>query len=1541
MLPSTFSGPVLLSFAALLIFSTSGCGSGSTAPSNPPTTNPVPAITSLTPSSVSAGGSPVTVKVSGSGFVSASTVLWNGTPLATTYSSASELSASLSASNLANGTTAQVTVSNPGPGGGTSAAAQFLVNNPQPALASISPASALVGSGSLSIDLTGSGFVPSSVVTWNGAPRVTTFVSGTEVRAALPAADDSVGAIASVAVSNPIPAGGTSGTISFSVNNPTPSILSVTPASVEAGSPTTVLTISGTGFVTSSVLSLNGNALATKFVNSTQVIATLSTEDIASGQIAQLSVSNPVPGGGDSAKIPFNITSPTPRLISISPIQIPKGVAAAIDLSGSGFEADSVVTWNGSPRLTTFNSSTSLRVMLTVTDTQTTGVGQLAVMNPGPGGTTSSPIPLPIVSAIPVIASVTPSSALVGAGGNSPLPIIIAGSQFAANATLTVNGQAVAIASQSSTSITTSIPTSYLAKAASLALVVTNPATVPAQSEPYVFNVVAVPAIDTISPSSAPIGSPDQTLQVNGGGLLADSIVNWNGIPLATKSVTSNWGGVTLTATLPATYLSLPTIGTITVSSPENAAAVSQPQAFPTYLPLPTNVIVYNPKDGLLYASVPGFVGAGLGNSVVAINPANGLIAKTIPVGSEPNKLSISDDGTQLYVGLDGAAAVRQVDLTTGAALQFSLGEYDLGQTYSYPITAANVAALPGKPNSVAVLQSNADVIVFDSGVARQNPAVLNGYFNQNVGSLSFGQSAANLYVSTFSSGTSSLSALTLGSTGFTGITSLQLPYFAFSSIQYDSGNLYLNNGAVLKPTTGALVGQFYTSGTDLAAGPIVSDSTLNRAWILPQNPVTTADTNQILAFDETTFKRVGAIVLIGASTSGQSFGAVDLVRWGQNGLAFNNSNQIYMLQSSVVKDISQSPADLSVAIQASKTASTGGTLTYSVAVTNVGPGAATGVSLSTTLSDDIAYKSTTASVGSCAGTSQVICSLGNLHSGATATVQVVGTVLDPGSIESTALVSSITYDPVQSNNIATATTIVSGASYAAVPAMASVSPRLILAGSSTTTLTVKGNGFTDLSTVSWNGNSLPTTYVSNTELAASLAPSYIAKLGWGRVAVSTPAPGGGQSSSMVVSVYQSVNIPVAGVLYEPFTRKLYVTVPDGATNIAANSLVQLDPLTGTISTPIVLGNGPNVMAESADGKYLYVGLSAAKKLGQFDLSSQSMTATYTLNVPGTGLLPAGGLAVQPGTNETLAVNTNYNGIGIFDISGSSGAFRPNFGGFGSIAFADANNLYSESSNTADQYLGRYTIDANGLKLMDSTGLNGLGGTGFSIALGQDGLVYGDNGGIINPIKNPPSQVAVLPLTPGEQGYGLSGDAVVPDSAQHKAFLVGVNTAGSFTSYLERFDTTNYINEENYFLPIPSGSAEEGYQLLRWGQDGLAVRSYDPIYGNLANAQLLLFKGPFVLPSETQSNPIPGLTSVSPSTVARNSGNQYLTVAGSGFMPGAVILWNGVARTTTFIDATHLQFAVAAADVAAPQTVSLTAENPGSTASTGLTLTVN
>src|SRR6185503_10550178 len=103
-------------------------------------------------------------------------------------------------------------------------------------------------------------------------------------------------------------------------------------------------------------------------------------------------------------------------------------------------------------------------------------------------------------------------------------------------------------------------------------------------------------------------------------------------------------------------------------------------------------------------------------------------------------------------------------------------------------------------------------------------------------------------------------------------------------------------------------------------------------------------------------------------------------------------------------------------------------------------------------------------------------------------------------------------FDPTSSNNQATASTTVTGNAFNAPPSVTQLSPELIQAGSSTVTLTVDGTGFTAGSSVLWNGQALPSTFISSGQMTATVDSSLIQQLGWAQVTVTTPAPGGGQA---------------------------------------------------------------------------------------------------------------------------------------------------------------------------------------------------------------------------------------------------------------------------------------------------------------------------------------------------------------------------------------------------------------------------------------------
>ena len=121
----------LVIFICLLL---SGCGGGGgTNGGGAPPPN-VPSLIAMAPSTTIAGASSIVLSLYGSNFASGAAVEWNGTQLVSAWISAEQMTAIVSTNQLSAAGSAQVTVVNPSPGGGTSAGQTFTI------LASAAPA---------------------------------------------------------------------------------------------------------------------------------------------------------------------------------------------------------------------------------------------------------------------------------------------------------------------------------------------------------------------------------------------------------------------------------------------------------------------------------------------------------------------------------------------------------------------------------------------------------------------------------------------------------------------------------------------------------------------------------------------------------------------------------------------------------------------------------------------------------------------------------------------------------------------------------------------------------------------------------------------------------------------------------------------------------------------------------------------------------------------------------------------------------------------------------------------------------------------------------------------------------------------------------------------------------------------------------------------------------------------------------------------------------------------------------------------------------
>ena len=173
--------------------------------------NPVPAITSL---SFDQGDNDFFLTVHGSNFVINSVVKFNGVFIPTRFVNAVTL-VSQPPIDTPHGSFS-VAVSNPPPGGGLSNVLR--VNFGAYNLKALGSAAHEAGSPAMSLTLKGSDFAPGMVALWNGQPRATTFVSSTELSAAIPASDLATPGTALVSLTDP-GSGLTSKSLPFAVTD--------------------------------------------------------------------------------------------------------------------------------------------------------------------------------------------------------------------------------------------------------------------------------------------------------------------------------------------------------------------------------------------------------------------------------------------------------------------------------------------------------------------------------------------------------------------------------------------------------------------------------------------------------------------------------------------------------------------------------------------------------------------------------------------------------------------------------------------------------------------------------------------------------------------------------------------------------------------------------------------------------------------------------------------------------------------------------------------------------------------------------------------------------------------------------------------------------------------------------------------------------------------------------------------------------------------------------------------------------------------------
>jgi len=378
-----------------------------------PVANPAPTLSAVSPAGAVTNDPALTLTVTGMGFLPSSVVYWGIQPLVTTYVSSTTLTAAVPYTiNYKTGPIA-VTVATQLPGGGSSNAVNVNVANAAPVVTSLNPNFAITGSSGFMLIINGSGFCYSSVVNWNGTPLTTVFNSANQLSAVLPADHLANDTTASVTVTNPAPGGGTSANVAFSVlPSQVATLTSITPSYAIIGSPDTVITLNGSGFVNSSTAQIGGNypqTLNTTYISPTQLTATIPASDLTSIVYYSIFVNNPVIGGGASNSLAFQVQRLAPVITSISPTLVRAGGPSfQLTVNGANFTAysptsygddGSYITWNGQRLQTISGSTTKIVALVPDTDIATAGTATIvAKVTQYPSPIPSNAVTLSIIS---------------------------------------------------------------------------------------------------------------------------------------------------------------------------------------------------------------------------------------------------------------------------------------------------------------------------------------------------------------------------------------------------------------------------------------------------------------------------------------------------------------------------------------------------------------------------------------------------------------------------------------------------------------------------------------------------------------------------------------------------------------------------------------------------------------------------------------------------------------------------------------------------------------------------------------------------------------------------------------------------------------------------------------------------------------------------------------------------------------------------------------------------------------------------------------
>lgn len=407
---------------------------------------------------------------------------------------------------------------------------------------------------------------------------------------------------------------------------------------------------------------------------------------------------------------------------------------------------------------------------------------------------------------------------------------------------------------------------------------------------------------------------------------------------------------------------------------------------------LPTADLAYDPVSGLLYAT-PANQPGDLADSVIPIDPETGLFGTPFAVAPDLSQLSISDDGSRLYVLANRATEFRRLHLPTRTV------------ELVVPGAVNELEPVPGTTNSVVVTRPNGGVVVYDDAQARTNAMI---WYNQ----IEF--YAPDQLLGFWSSTTPNWTArLALDSNGVSQASENAI-YLVDGTMAADAGMIYTSGGSVIDPQTLTRIRSFGVTG------PVLPQVSMNRVAFVTDSGAST----RLRVFDTLGLLERGSLAITNALGS-----PAKLIRCGPDRFAFRTTGgQIIIVRSAAMP--SGPATDLALgATSSTATPTAQQPFAIALCVTNLGPATATAVTVSNALPASLSLISATLSQGTLTGaTPALLWHVGELAAGAVATNQLLLTPQIGGAFAAQSLVYANAADSNAVNDVAGVTWLVNNA---------------------------------------------------------------------------------------------------------------------------------------------------------------------------------------------------------------------------------------------------------------------------------------------------------------------------------------------------------------------------------------------------------------------------------------------------------------------------------------------------------------------------------